>query len=74
MSEEVLEDKKDQKNTEGKASIGDIVQVKRGAKKGVKGRVVVIRPNSVIIEMGTNPKTGEPVKTVVNHKNYKKVK
>jgi len=59
---------------EVKIQLGDLVQVKRGPHKGTKGKVVVIRENSVIIEMGKNPKTNEPIRTVVNHKNYKKVR
>jgi len=57
-----------------KANIGDVIQVKRGKYKGKKAKVLVQRDNSVIIEFGINPRTGEPVKTVVNHKNYKLVK
>ncbi|MEK6453873.1 DUF2187 family protein [Caldifermentibacillus hisashii] len=57
-----------------KAKEGDIVEVKRGRYKGKKGEVLIVKENSVIIQLGINPKTGEPVKTVVNHKNYKRVK
>lgn len=51
-----------------------MVEVKRGRYKGKKGEVLIVKENSVIIQLGINPKTGEPVKTVVNHKNYKRVK
>jgi uncharacterized protein YkvS len=64
-------------NLEGKrkkVKEGDIVEVKRGRYKGKKGEVLIVKENSVIIQLGLNPKTGEPVKTVVNHKNYKRVK
>lgn len=64
-------------NLEGKrkkAKEGDMVEVKRGRYKGKKGEVLIVKENSVIIHLGINPKTGEPVKTVVNHKNYKRVK
>jgi uncharacterized protein YkvS len=64
-------------NLEGKrkkVKEGDIVEVKRGRYKGKKGEVLIVKENSVIIQLGINPKTGEPVKTVVNHKNYKRVK
>ena len=54
-----------------KANIGDTIQIKNGEEKGKKGKVVVIRDNSVIVEIGKNPKKDEPIKTVVNHKNYK---
>lgn len=64
-------------NNEKKApnvKIGDYVQIKRGPKKGTRGKVVVVRENSVIIEIGKNRKTNEPIRTVVNHKNYKRVR
>ena len=53
---------------------GDVIQIKKGSQQGKKGKVVVLRDNSVIVEIGINPNTGEPIKTVVNHKNYKLVK
>jgi uncharacterized protein YkvS len=56
------------------AKEGDMVQIKKGNQVGKKGKVIVTRENSVIIEVGINPNTGEPVKTVVNHKNYKIIK
>lgn len=57
-----------------KANVGDTIEVKRGQFKGAKGEVLIVRENSVIIKMGMNEKTGEPIKTVVNHKNYRKIK
>jgi len=57
-----------------KAKEGDIIQIKKGNQNGKKGKVIVARDNSVIVEVGINPNTGEPIKTVVNHKNYKLVK
>jgi|GEM_PF-3283012 len=57
-----------------KAKLGDMIQIKRGKKKGKKGKVVTIRDNSVIVELGMNEKRNEPIKTVVNHKNYKIVR
>ncbi len=57
-----------------KAKVGDIIEVKRGPFKGKKGEVLIVRENSVIIQTGINPKTSEPIKTVVNHKNYKRVR
>ncbi|MCM3668542.1 YkvS family protein [Mesobacillus maritimus] len=56
------------------ANIGDVIQISKGIEKGKKGKVVVLRENSVIAEIGMNKKTDEPIKTVVNHKNYKLVK
>ncbi|WP_338448875.1 DUF2187 family protein [Niallia oryzisoli] len=57
-----------------KATEGDTIEIKKGPMKGKKGIVIVSRENSVIVEIGTNSKTDEPIKTVVNHKNYKKAK
>ena len=54
-------------------NVGDMIQIKKGVEQGVKGKVVVLRENSVIVEIGINSKTDEPIKTVVNHKNYKKI-
>ncbi len=63
-----------EKTKELKVKEGDTFQIKKGAQTGKKGKVVVLRENSVIVEVGFNPNTGEPIKTVVNHKNYKVVK
>lgn len=57
-----------------KANVGDMIQISKGDEKGTKGKVVVIRDNSVIAEIGINAKKNEPIKTVVNHKNYKIIK
>ena len=67
---------KNEKETSGikNVNVGDMIQIKKGAEQGVKGKVVVLRENSVIVEIGINSKTDEPIKTVVNHKNYKKIK
>jgi len=60
-----------EKASQKKANIGDTIHIKKGKQKGKKGKVVVMRENSVIVELGINPNTGEPIKTVVNHNNYK---
>lgn len=75
MEQETImnKDQKEKKRVK-KTKIGDQVEVKRGQYKGQKGEVLIVRDNSVIIRIGTNPKTGEPIKTVVNHKNYKRAK
>ncbi len=57
-----------------KANVGDMIQIAKGEEKGKKGKVVVIRDNSVIAEIGINAKKNEPIKTVINHKNYKIIK
>jgi uncharacterized protein YkvS len=57
-----------------KAEIGQMVEIKNGEERGKKGKVVVVRDNSVIVEIGMNQKTNQPIKTVINHKNYKLVK
>ncbi|WP_420806009.1 DUF2187 family protein [Bacillus kwashiorkori] len=71
---EKIIDSTDENKVKGKvvkANIGDKIQIKRGLHKGKKGNVIQILENSVIVELGMNAKTGEPIKTVVNHKNYK---
>lgn len=57
-----------------KASEGDTIQVIKGEYKGKSGEVLVVRENSVIIKIGTKIQTDEPIKIVVNHKNYKRLK
>ena len=75
MTEETSNSKDEKENTNIiKANVGDVVQIKKGDEKGKKGKVVVLRENSVIVEIGISPTTGEPLKTVLNHKNYKLVK
>ncbi|SET38859.1 hypothetical protein SAMN05216389_11063 [Oceanobacillus limi] len=69
--ENVVEENKAPVN---KADEGDIIEVVKGEYKGELGKVLMVRENSVIINIGENKKTGEPIKTVVNHKNYKQVK
>ncbi|MFB6465542.1 DUF2187 family protein [Cytobacillus sp. Hz8] len=56
-----------------KAKEGDMIQIVKGIEKGKKGKVVVVRENSVIVEIGRNVKKDEPIKTVVNHQNYKMI-
>ncbi|MBU8878122.1 YkvS family protein [Bacillus sp. FJAT-29790] len=70
-----MSEEKSKNNTENsnikKANVGDMIEIKKGDEKGKKGKVVVSRENSVIVEIGINTKRDEPIKTVVNHKNYK---
>ena len=74
MAEEKTLTKNESENTGNKkVNVGDMIQIKKGVEQGVKGKVVVLRENSVIVEIGINSKTDEPIKTVVNHKNYKKI-
>ena len=47
-----------------------MIHIKKGPYKGKKGEVLIVRENSVIVNIGTDSDTGEPIKTVVNHKNY----
>ncbi|WP_010651507.1 DUF2187 family protein [Oceanobacillus massiliensis] len=70
MAEEKEMEKKPAKN----ADVGDSIHVIKGEQKGKKGKVLTVRENSVIVKIGTHPVTGEPIKTVVNHKNYKREK
>ena len=78
MNNEKMYDQNDQnsatKGKKKKVQVGEWIEVKRGPFKGQKGEVLIVRENSVIIQTGINKKTGEPIKTVVNHKNYKKIK
>lgn len=69
--EKNMVENENEKVQQKKANIGDTIQIKKGKSKGKKGKVVVLRENSVIVELGINPNTGEPIKTVVNHNNYK---
>ncbi|WP_152656747.1 DUF2187 family protein [Oceanobacillus sp. CFH 90083] len=54
------------------AEVGETISIVRGEFKGKKAEVLIIRENSVIVRIGNHPSTGEPIKTVVNHKNYKR--
>jgi len=74
MSNEEINNTEVKETNVKKANVGDMIEVKKGQFKGIKGEVLVVRENSVIIKIGMNEKTGEPIKTVVNHKNYKKIK
>lgn len=82
MAQELLQEETTQEETAQEkepkkvkaANVGDTIQFKQGERKGEKAKVIVVRENSVIVEVGKNPNTGEPIRTVVNHKNYKKVK
>ncbi|WP_042142015.1 DUF2187 family protein [Paucisalibacillus sp. EB02] len=56
-----------------KANEGDLIEIMTGEHKGKKGKVLVVRENSVIVEIGHNKVRDEPIKTVINHKNYKLV-
>ena len=57
---------------EDMAEVGETIDIVRGEHKGNKAKVLIVRENSVIVNIGNHPSTGEPVKTVVNHKNYKR--
>ncbi|WP_096154457.1 MULTISPECIES: DUF2187 family protein [Bacillus] len=62
-----------EKKAPNAADVGDMIIIKTGSKKGAKGKVFIVRDSSVIVEIGKNVNTGEPIRTVVNHKNYKKL-
>lgn len=53
-----------------KANEGDKIEILTGDFKGKKGTVLIVRENSVIVEIGHNKVRDEPIKTVINHKNY----
>ncbi|MGG3466851.1 DUF2187 family protein [Neobacillus pocheonensis] len=52
------------------AKIGDVIVFKREG-KNLEGEVSAIRENSVLVQYGYSKDKGEPLITVVNHKNYK---
>ncbi|MDR6123030.1 uncharacterized protein YkvS [Bacillus sp. SLBN-46] len=52
------------------AKIGDVISFKRDG-KDFEGEVSAIRENSVMVNYGFSKDKGEPLITVVNHKNYK---
>ncbi|MFD1416582.1 DUF2187 family protein [Oceanobacillus jeddahense] len=70
MEEENLE--QEPVKPEDIAEVGETISIVRGEYKGKKAEVLIIRENSVIVRIGNHPSTGEPIKTVVNHKNYKR--
>jgi uncharacterized protein YkvS len=53
-----------------KANEGDTIEIMSGDHQGKKGKVLIVRENSVIVEIGHNQVRDEPIKTVINHKNY----
>ena len=69
-----MSEKETKTRSKKKAEVGDTIQITKGMEKGKKGKVILVRENSVIVELGINKKTNEPIKTVVNHKHYKIVK
>ncbi|MFC0270523.1 DUF2187 family protein [Metabacillus herbersteinensis] len=52
------------------AKPGDVISFEREGSK-FEGVVTAIRENSVIVEYGNLNAKGEPLTTIVNHKNYK---
>jgi uncharacterized protein YkvS len=52
------------------AKVGDVISFKRDG-KDYEGEVSAIRENSVMVNYGFSKDKGEPLITVVNHKNYK---
>ncbi|KMY48733.1 DUF2187 family protein [Peribacillus loiseleuriae] len=73
MAEEKNNSKNQASNIK-KVNAGDMIEIKSGLEQGKKGKVVMVRENSVIVEIGRNTKKDEPINTVVNHKNYKLIK
>lgn len=55
------------------ANVEDTILIQKGEQKGKKGTVLSVLENSVIVQLGINTEKGEPIKTVVNHKNYKRI-
>ena len=50
--------------------IGNVISFKREGSK-YEGVISGIRENSVIVDYGFSKDKNEPLKTIVNHKNYK---
>lgn len=76
--QDMAEEKSKNESGKEKESLVDVqldqlVEIKTGEYKGKKAKVIQVRDNSVIVELGMKTKAGEPVLTVVNHKNYKKL-
>ncbi|MCM3163271.1 MULTISPECIES: DUF2187 family protein [Metabacillus] len=52
------------------AKIGDVITFKREGETH-EGVVSGVRENSVMVDYGMSKEKNEPLKTIVNHKNYK---
>lgn len=52
------------------AKIGDVISFKREGETH-EGVVSGVRENSVMVDYGMSKEKNEPLKTIVNHKNYK---
>ena len=68
-----MADEKINENNSKQANVEDTIQILKGEQKGKKGTVLSVLENSVIVQLGGNTEKGEPIKTVVNHKNYKRM-
>jgi uncharacterized protein YkvS len=55
------------------AKMGDTISFKREDKTH-EGTVTGVRENSVMVQYGVSKDKGEPLATIVNHKNYKIIK
>ncbi len=53
---------------------GDTIQITEGDFKGEKGTIIGVYNNSSSIELDIREADDKPRKTVIQHKNYKKVK
>jgi len=51
------------------AKIGDVISFKREGETH-EGVVTGVRENSVMVDYGVSKEKNEPLKTIVNHKNY----
>ena len=52
----------------------EIVEVVSGSLKGKKAKVIAVYTNSVAVEFDKKEKDGSSVRTVLSHKEYKKMK
>jgi len=74
MADEFVNDQDATNEKANNVKEGSKIEVKKGQWKGRKGEVFIVRDNSVLVDLGIDSETNEPIRTVVNHRNYKIIK
>ncbi|WP_157052779.1 DUF2187 family protein [Priestia koreensis] len=74
MADEFVNDQDATNEKANNVKEGSKIEVKKGQWKGRKGEVFIVRDNSVLVDLGIDSETNEPIRTVVNHRNYKVIK
>ncbi|MGE7216337.1 DUF2187 family protein [Priestia koreensis] len=74
MADEFVNDQGATNEKANNVKEGSKIEVKKGQWKGRKGEVFIVRDNSVLVDLGIDSETNEPIRTVVNHRNYKIIK